>query len=175
MPQSLQRVRNLSSVLLLTLGTIGVASAQVIVTPIVTFSSGLYHYDYSISNTSASDLFDLDISVPTDAAAKTQVIRNLMAPAGFVAANDSVLGLVSFLEDTSTFTATPKNGFTFDSPFSPGAALFTANLSPPSGGIVTLNGRTSAPVATPEPGSLAAFGALTASGLLAIRRKSRRK
>ena len=40
----------------------GIASAQVS-TPTVTFGNGLYHYDYSISNTSADDLFDVDIHV----------------------------------------------------------------------------------------------------------------
>jgi hypothetical protein len=140
----------------------------------VTFSSGLYHYDYSISNTSASDLFDLDINVPTDAVAGTQVIRNLSAPVGFQSADDSVLGLVSFLEDTSSFTATPQDGFVFDSPFGPNNAVFTANLAPAAGGITTLTGQTLAP-ATPEPGSMAVLGALAASGIFAVRRKSRRK
>ncbi len=174
MPHALQGVRNFGGMLLLICGTVGIAHAQVLVTPIVTKTAGLYHYNYSISNTSTSDLFDLDIVVPSDAAAGFPVILNLTAPSGFVATNDSVLGIVSFLEDTGTFGTTPQNGFAFDSPLSPGRSGFTANLSPPSGGITTFSGATQAPV-TPEPGSVAIIGALAASGFCAVRRKSRRK
>ena len=39
MPRSLQAVRSMGGVLLLTLGALGAADAQVIVTPTVTFSS----------------------------------------------------------------------------------------------------------------------------------------
>ncbi len=175
MPRSLQAVRSMGGVLLLTLGALGAADAQVIVTPTVTFASGLFHYAYSISNPTTSDLFDVDISVPTDASAGTTVVQNLTAPLGFIATNDSVSGLVSFLEDTSTFGASPKSGFAFDSPLRPGGANFYANLAPPgSNQINTQGGRTQAPT-TPEPGSLAVFGALTASGVFAVRHKSRRK
>jgi hypothetical protein len=177
MPHTLQTARHMGVGLLLAFGVLGAADAQIIVTPTVTLVSGLYHYNYSITNNTASDLFQLDIGVATDTAAKTQVIRNLGAPAGFVAANDSGLGIVSFLEDTGTFSSTPQNGFVFDSPIAPAGSTFTGNLAPSttSGGpITTQSGNTRAPV-TPEPGSLAAFGALTASGIFAARRKSRRK
>jgi hypothetical protein len=177
MPRTLQAVRHLGVGLLLALGVLGAADAQIIVTPTVTLVAGLYHYNYSITNNTASDLFQLDIAVAPDALAGTQVIRNLSAPTGFVAANDSVLGIVSFLEDTGTFSSTPQNGFIFDSPLAPAGSTFTGNLAPSStsgGPITTQSGNTRAPV-TPEPGSLAAFGALTASGMFAARRKSRRK
>jgi hypothetical protein len=177
MPHALQRGRILVGALLLTLGTLGAADAQIIVTPTITLVSGLYHYDYSITNNTGADLFALDIAVSPDAAAGTQVIRNLAAPVGFTTSQDSVLGIVSFLEDTGTFSTTPQNGFMFDSPLAPASSTFTGNLVPSStspGPISTQGGRTRAPV-TPEPGSLAVFGALAASGLLAVRRKSRRK
>lgn len=95
MPYALQGGRILGAVLLLTLGALGAANAQIIVTPTVTLVAGLYHYDYSITNSFTSDLFQVDINVSPDASAGTQVIRNLAAPVGFIAANDSVLGIVS--------------------------------------------------------------------------------
>ena len=176
MPHIRQGGRILGGMLLLTLGSFGVAHAQIVVSPTVTFASGLFHYDYSISNSTPDDLFDLDIFVPSDASAGTTVVQNLSAPTGFLAANDFVLGTVSFLEDTSLFNATPQSGFAFDSPLGPGSAVFSGNLAPntPNGPINTLGGGTQAP-ATPEPGSLAVFGALTASGIFAVRRKSHRK
>lgn len=176
MSHSLQRARSLGAALILTLGTLSAAKAQVIVNPAVTFASGLYHYNYSITNNTGTDLFELDINVPSDAAAGTQVIRNLTAPVGFIAANDSVSGIVSFLEDTGTFSTAPQNGFVFDSPLGAGASYFTANLAPatPGGPIPTQVGSTRAPV-TPEPGSLAVFSALALTGLAAVRRKSHRK
>ena len=176
MPQTLKGARSFGATLLLTLGTLGVAQAQVIVNPAVTFASGLYHYDYTITNKSGADLFELDIKVLPDATAGFAVIRNLAAPPGFVTGLDSVNGIVSFLEDTGTFGTTPQNGFVFDSPLAPSGSTFTANLAPANAGdpIPTQTGSTSAPT-TPEPGSMAAFGALAMSGLVAARRKSHRK
>ncbi len=153
--------------LLLTLALMRSADAQVIVTPTVNFSDGLYHYNYSISNSTANDVFIVDITVPINL---PSVVQNLSAPAGFQSQFDSTLGLVSFLEDTSVFSATPVNGFIFDSPLAPGPAPFNTTFVTPGGQTGTGSGRTSAP-ATPEPGSLAVIGALGASGLLALRRR----
>src|SRR5437870_2875031 len=76
----------------------GAASAQVTVSPTVTFSNGLFHYDYSVTNTSVNDVFLVDVHVTQQG----DTVQNLMAPAGFQAAFDPGLGLVSFLEDTNT-------------------------------------------------------------------------
>ena len=43
-------------------------------------------------------------------------------------AYDSVLGLVSFIENQGVFTATPESGFSFDSPVAPGPGTFNATL-----------------------------------------------
>jgi len=122
------------------------------VTPI---SGGLFQYDYSIAD-GTGELFDLDIAVTPGT-----TITGLTAPGGdsptsaFNTAYDSVLGLVSFIQNLGAFSATPESGFIFDSPTGPGATTFTANLA--TDGITTQTGSTQGPIAsaTPEPSSLA--------------------
>jgi len=126
------------------------------VTPI---SGGLFQYDYTIAD-GTGELFDLDIAVTPGT-----VITGLTAPGGdsmsspFNTAYDSVLGLVSFIQNQGFFTATPESGFIFDSPTGPGATTFTANLATDTG-IGVQTGSTTGPIAAaaPEPSSLAICG-----------------
>ena len=132
--------------ILLFASSFGVA-ATITVTPTVTPSGSLFHYAYSISNSSPDDAFVVDIPVP----AAPSAVLDLSAPIGFTTSFDSGLGLVSFLEDTSKFGSTPVSGFSFDSPDAPGSVSFTATLVNASGSLFTLSGPTLAPV--PEPAS----------------------
>ena len=146
----------------------GITQAQVS-TPVVTLlGSGLYHYDYSITNTSPDDLFDVDIHV----APGPGVVSNVNTPGGFTSLYDSGLGLVAFTEDTALFTAAPLSGFTYDSAFAPVFSTFDANFAPLAGGITTTSGSTLA--AVPEPGSVALFVSMSAMAGFAARRKRRR-
>jgi len=140
------------------------------VTPI---SGGLFQYDYTIAD-GTGELFDLDIAVTPGTE-----ITGLTAPGGdsptsaFNTAYDSVLGLVSFIQNLGTFTATPESGFIFDSPTAPGATTFTANLATDTGiGIQT--GGTQGPVeaATPEPSTLALCAAAAAALVFSRKRLS---
>ncbi len=138
------------AVLLLLTSTLA-SAASITVAPTVTPASGLYQYAYSITNSTPDDAFLIDIQVPKDPSA----VSNLAAPAGFKAAFDSGLGLVSFLEDTSFFGATPTSGFSFNSPDAPGSAGFQATLvAAASGSLYTISGSTVAPAplaSVPEP------------------------
>jgi hypothetical protein len=140
-----------SAALLLFAAALTQASA-VTVDPVVTDNGGLFHYAYSISNTGADDAFLIDIPVPADPAA----ILDLTVPAGFKSQFDSGLGLVSFLEDSASFTATPTSGFSFDSNIGPSTVNFVASLFDSNFNISTISGTTLAPGAasTPEPNSL---------------------
>jgi hypothetical protein len=133
-------------------------AGSITVTPTITAMAGIFHYDYSIANTTPNDVFLIDIPVPPSATA----IQNLTAPAGFVSAFDSGLGLVSFLENTSLFGSIPMGGFAFDSALAPGMATFQASFVNSTGGIETFSGATMAPV--PEPGSMG----LLAMSMLAL-------
>lgn len=141
--------------------------AAVTVSPTVTsLGGGVFQYAYSISNTGPEAVV-IDIPVP----ASPSAVTNIIAPAGFQDAFDSVLGLVSFLEDTSSFTATPTPGFSFDSLSGPGAATFVATLFDGS----TVSGSTTAPTsaatATPEPSYFYLFSFL-APALFIIKRRN---
>ena len=148
-----------------------IAQAQIpTVSAAVTLSGGLYHYNYTFTNNSLNDLFDISIHVPTGPGA----ILNLSAPTGFVAAYDSGLGLVDFLEDSSTFaTGVPVSGFLFDSKVQPGLGTIDALTLDSNGNIVTTSFR--GVTATPEPGSIALFGAFITAGAFAIRKARSRK
>jgi len=123
-------------------------AAQVVVAPTVTPIAGGFEYAYTITNNTPDDAFIVDIPVPADPLA----ITDLTAPSGFTAAFDSGLGLVSFLEDTSFFTSTPQSGFFFDSPDAPGSVTFQATVLNLDTGLYTVSGPTMAPV--PEPAYL---------------------
>ncbi len=142
--------------------------------PTVTFANGLYRYNYSISNTTSSDLFDVDIHVLAGPGVITSTFTPTVGgdPLAFVSAYDSALGLVSFLENDSNFSSVPLSGFGFFSAFGPRASTFDANFTPDGGlTITTSSGSTLAPV--PEPGSIALIGALGTITACAMRRRKR--
>ena len=113
------------------------AHAQVVTPTVTTLAGSIYHYNYSIKNTSADDLFDVTIHVRAGAGQ----IFNVMAPIGFRASYDSGLGLVDFVENTNTFVTNQAiSGFTYDSSLAPNPSTFDANFAPPAGGITTTSG-----------------------------------
>jgi hypothetical protein len=147
--------------------SVSATADQVVVTSTVTPITGGYEYAYTITNNTADDPFIIDIPVPADPTA----ISDLTVPSGFTSAFDSGLGLVSFLEDTSNFTSTPQGGFFFDSPVAPGAVTFQATvLSSTTFDLYTISSPTLAPV--PEPAYLSLWF-LPVFGCLLIRRRNR--
>jgi len=154
---------------ILLLISLGLSIADPItVTPVVTPIAGpAFEYDYTVTNMTGLDLPVLDIAVGSGAP-----ISGLTAPAGFESAYDPVLGLVSFLEDSSVFGATPLSGFLFDSPIGPGPTTFTATLLDANFDVSTMSGPTTGPVTAastvPEPGS--AYLLAGAACLLFLRR-----
>ena len=155
----------------------GIAHAQVS-TPAVTFANGLYHYDYSIANTSADDLFTVTIQVlpfsdPVNANSPTNPnnpVINVTAPTGFLSSYDPVNGFIGFTEDSSFFTPAPLSGFTYDSTIAPMSSAFEADFFG-TNGITPTFGTTLA--AVPEPGSIALLGAMSAAACFAMRRRRR--
>jgi len=165
---TLRQVRILCT---LALSVIAAAMAQagtVDVTVSVTSGGGMFQYNYSIAD-GTGELAVLDIAVTPGIA-----ITSLTAPGGnspsspFNTAYDSVLGLVSFIENQGTFTATPESGFSFDSPVAPGPSTFNATLFDGS----TQGGSVQGPLqsAAPEPASLALFASAGAALLFWRRR-----
>ena len=152
-----------SAVLLLFASGLAYSSA-VTVNSTVTSSGGLYDYAYSIAYTGMDDAFLIDISVAADPTAVT----NIMTPAGFTSQFDSVNGLVSFLEDGSSFTSTPTSGFSFESPIAPSSSMFSASVVDSNANIYSIAGTTSAP--TPEPASLYLLAFMTPVFLIFKRR-----
>ncbi len=146
------------------------ANAQ---TPTVTgtssFSSGLYRYNYTITNNSPNELIDVAIHI------NSGPVLNLTAPIGYTTNYDVNLGLVDFLENTSVFaTGTPVSGFFFDSPLAPTRfGVFDALTADSLGNSASYSGTTLAP--SPEPGSLALMGAAALSGAFLLRRKRAKK
>ena len=156
-----------------------IAHAQMIAPSVSLAGNGVYHYNYTITNTSADDLFDVSIHVQPGA----DQVFSLGAPVGFTVAYDSGLGLVDFVEDTSTFVnGTPISGFTYDSLLAPAISTFDANFAPVSGGIVTTSGFTNAAVgstgisAVPEGNGFSLlYSGIFTVGAVALKRKYRRK
>jgi hypothetical protein len=126
----------------------------------------LFQYDYSIAD-GTGELAVLDIAVTPGIS-----ITGLAAPGGpaaFETAYDSVLGLVSFLENNSAFTSATESGFIFDSSVAPSASTFGVTLFDGTTG----HGSVEAPVvvATPEPASESLY-ALGTAALLFWRKRS---
>jgi len=122
----------------------------------------LFQYDYTIAD-GTGQLAVLDIAVTPGIA-----ISGLTGPGGpadFETAYDSVLGLVSFIENNSVFTAAPESGFIFDSSVAPHASTFDATLFDGTTGSASVQ----APV-VPEPASLTLF-ALGGAALLFWRKR----
>ena len=139
------------------------------VTGVSSFSSGLYRYNYTITNNSPVELIDVAIHINSDP------VLNLTAPTGYSTNYDVNLGLVDFLENTSVFaTGTPVSGFFFDSPLAPTRfGVFDALTANNIGGSASFSGPTLAP--SPEPGSLALMGAAAISSAFLLRRKRSRR
>ena len=134
--------------------------------PTLTMNGALFHYNYTITNTTGNELTVLDIAVSKGAS----TIQNLAVPAGFSKAFDSVLGLVSFLENSSTFGSVPISGFVFDSPIAPGATSFNGTLLDSNFNVVTLGGPTTGP-AVPEPGNFPILSAIFCIAVFACNRR----
>ena len=143
----------------------GTARSAVTVNSNVSFSSGVYTYSYTITN--SGTLFDIaTIDLPI---APGAMITDLFAPAGFgIISDGSPVNLVSLFEDSDAST-TPRfapdstNGtFSFQSPTAPSLVTFSA---------LDVNGDTYTGVtqsAVPEPSSLL-FIASTLVPILASR------
>jgi hypothetical protein len=130
-------------------GTINLAEGAISVTDIVTPIGPLFQYDYTVTD-GTGELAVLDIAVTPGI-----TISGLTGPGGpadFETAYDSVLGLVSFLENNSVFTSTPESGFIFDSSVAPSASTFGVTLFDGTTGSGSVQGPVLA--ATPEPSSL---------------------
>ena len=126
--------------------TVNLSEGSITVTDVVTSIGGMFQYDYTVADGTGL-LAVLDIGVTPGIA-----ISGLTGPGGpadFETAYDSVLGLVSFLENGSVFTASPESGFIFDSSVPPGASTFGVTLFDGTTGSGTVQG----PV-VPEPSFL---------------------
>ncbi len=156
-------LRNLSGAALLLFLSCLANAGTVTVSSTVTPVGALFQYAYSIANTTPDDAFLIDIPVSGG------MVENISTPLGFKSAYDSGLGLVSFLEDTSTFGPTPQSGFSFDSPGRPGAGMFEATLVNGAGALYTISGTTAVP--TPEPAYLPLFALLVPAVILIARRR----
>lgn len=151
---------------------IGVAAfaGPLTVTPVVTLNGSSYRYNYTVTNATGFELAVLDISVPRGAS----TIQNLAAPAGFSKQYDSVLGLVSFLEATSMFGATPISGFTFDSPFAAKTTSFNGTMLDANFNVVSVGGTTQGPGSgstIPEPGYFPVLSAIFCIAIFACNRR----
>lgn len=148
----------------------GAARGQVLITPEVTRDGSLYHYHYTVTNHTLSDLSLITIQTVAGA----DVALNPVAPDGFQLIYDSGNGLLSFAPadpdngGTMFEAGQACSGFHFRSPLRPGWARFSAL---DVNGQKAFSGATMAPV--PEPGSLAMLGALLVTGLIYRRRRSR--
>ena len=138
-----------------------------VATPTVTLNNGIYHYNYSISNTTPDDLLDVDIHVPTG----DNAAFNIVTPTGFLSSPDTVMGLVGFQEDTSFFTATPLSGFAFDSVYSPNTSVEDSYYA--LNGLTMVSSNVLAPV--PEPGSMALIGSFGVAAVCALRQARRKR
>jgi hypothetical protein len=127
--------------------TINPPEGTITVTSTVNPIGLLFQYNYTVSD-GTGQLAVLDIAVTPGIA-----ISGLTAPGGaaaFTTAYDSVLGLVSFIENGAVFTSTPESGFIFDSWVAPSASTFGATLFDGTTG----SGHVQGPVIVPEPSSL---------------------
>jgi hypothetical protein len=149
----------------------GVSHASLMVDATVApIGGGLFHYEFSITNTSFVDLLFVTI---TDAPLGDGLITSTRtAPGGFKTEYDSGLGLIDFLADTTPeFPIGTTSGFSFDSAFGPVGNFTTFEAftlasfpSPEVAGNVQTN-------VIPEPGTIA----MLAIGLCVFALVARRK
>ncbi len=119
---------------------------------------GMFHYEYTATNTTAIDMVILSLLIPAEPGA----ISNLSGPAGFATSFDPGLGYLDFIGDQNLFEpALPAGLFTFDSPYGPGPVGYESlNVNG-----TFFSGSTTGPV-IPEPGS----GLLLLAGLTFLAR-----
>lgn len=152
------------------------ANAQVLITPTVSFSNGLYNYNYSVTNNTMDTL-----AITTfDVRPLANAVMMPSAPAGFGISFDPGpfppgVGLVSFFEDDNPATlgtfapGSTVSGFMFTSRFQPTVSNFEAlDIN----GML-FRGQTLAPANVPEPGTLA-LGATLVFGMTGLIRTRRR-
>jgi hypothetical protein len=151
------------------IASLSTASAQVMVTPTITFngSSGLYSYSYSVVNGSSNTL----AIVSFGAMPGPLTVQSPMAPFGFITTYDSGNGFISFLEDNNPGTpqtfapGSTVRPFTFTSTFAPGTTTFQALDIFGNSFTGVTQAPVLGPVAVPEAGTTFA---LLAFALLAI-------
>ena len=135
----------------------GAARAQLTVDPTVTQVGALFNYSYTVTNLTAQDFPVITLNVPGQPGA----VADLTAPTGFQITFDPGLGtgpgLVSFLEDTQVFTATPTLPFSFSSAFGPATSQFEAVDG--NTGISTFGPTMTPSAPVPEASTLVPFAA----------------
>jgi hypothetical protein len=155
--------------LLLFVGSTAV-SAELEVEATVLPLPGRFHYEFSITNSSATDV--ILVSIVDAPLADPLIDSTLMGPAGFLTSYDANLGFVDFLEDVQLFASgTTTSGFSFESLAGPQSAAlhsfeaFDANLELITGMVQT--------TVVPEPSNMAAWTVPVM--LCLIRRRTRRR
>lgn len=126
---------------------------------------GIFQYDLTIANTGTEDISIISINdAPLN---DTIILTTLQSPPDFFASYDPGLGIIDFLEDTSTFTAgSVTTGFAFQSDTAPDTAFQDFSGFTTLGEPVTF----SANAVVPEP-SVAALAFAGIIGLLMRRRR----
>jgi hypothetical protein len=147
--------------------TIVTLAGTISVTSMVTPIGSLYQYDYTVAD-GTGELAVLDIGVTPGI-----TISDFAVPGGpdaFSTAYDSVLGLVSFLENNSIFADIPTSGFSFQSPVAPAPSNFFVTLFDGTTGTGSVLGPVVQTGVVPEPGSLT-LCLLSGAALLFWRKK----
>lgn len=137
------------------------ATVDIFVTDI---GMGVFQYDLTIRNTGMEDISIISIN---DAPLNESIIgSSLQSPPDFLASYDPGLGVIDFVENTSTFTAGSVNpGFTFQSASAPDVAFQNLSGFTSLGESVTVTTNT-----VPEPSA----ALLTAAGILGFIKRRRR-
>jgi MYXO-CTERM domain-containing protein len=128
----------------------------------VTDQSGSYRYEFTFSNTGATDIPMVEIGgVPLN---DLRIASSLTTPPEFLGTYDSGAGKIGFAQGASSFTAgNAFNGFRFESAAPPGTAFTSISA-------FDVNGDTVAVTVIPE----AAAAGLAIAGLAALAAKRRR-
>ena len=146
---------------------IAVVSASVaaspVVNPSVIFSGGMYTYDYTVQNNTASGLLGFSLTIPG-------IINSIQSPTGWdgatlVLGTDTLAQWVSLDDPSDIPPSGSLSGFVITSLFPSGTVSFTVLNET----FTESSGQTSGPVApsgVPEPSSATLL--LIGSGLLAL-------
>jgi len=153
-------------VLSLMLGTLAAMANPTLDLTVTPLGGGIFQYLFSVNNSGPDDISIVTI---TDAPGADPLIPlTLVAPAGFLANYDPGLGLVDFLEGTSSFQVGTINGFGFQSATSPAANFTTFEALSVNGEFFagTVHQVTST---VPEGGRTVALAGLALMGLVVAR------